>query len=83
MAAVRAATSFFMSTAPRPHRKPSSSSTPANGGCVQSRASAGTTSLWPTRASEGPPPVPGMRATRLARAGSRDTSSTSTPASAR
>ena len=78
-AAVREATSFFMSTAPRPHRTPSSSTTAANGGCVQSRASAGTTSRWPTNASDGPPPVPRSRATRLARRGSRATSSTSAP----
>lgn len=80
IATARAATSFFMSIAPRPHSQPPSSTTAANGGCVQSRGSAGTTSRWPTNANEGVSPVPGIRATRLARRGSRATSSQSTPA---
>ncbi len=83
IATARAATSFFMSIAPRPHRKPASSTTAAKGGWVQSRGSAGTTSVWPTNASDGASPVPGIRATRLARSGSRATSSQSTPASVR
>ena len=52
IATARAATSFFMSTAPRPHSQPSSSSTASNGGCVQSRGSHGTTSVCPTNASD-------------------------------
>ncbi len=54
----RVAVWFFMSTAPRPHSQPSSSTWPANGGCVQSGSSAGTTSVWPHSASDGPSPVP-------------------------
>ena len=59
-ATARVAVSFFMSHAPRPHTYPASSSTPANGGCVQSPASAGTTSVWPSSISEGPEPLPGQ-----------------------
>src|SRR3954470_23250263 len=79
----REAVSFFMSIAPRPQTYPSSSRCPAKGGCVQPAGSAGTTSVWPSRASDGPSPVPGMRAIRFARSGSRATSSHCTPLASR
>ena len=37
----------FMSTAPRPMSIPESSMTASYGACDQSRAMAGTTSMWP------------------------------------
>ena len=78
----RAASSPFMSAAPRPITRPSRSS-PANGGTVQSASGAGTTSVCAISISDGPSPAPAIRATRLSRSGSGPSSSLSTPASAR
>ena len=50
-----AATWPFMSSAPRPQTNPSRSS-PPNGSALHSRASAGTTSVCESSASDGPPP---------------------------
>src|SRR3954468_17787562 len=71
-----------MSMAPRPQTAPSRT-IPAKGWTDQSSARACTTSRWPRNASEGPSPEPGRRATRFGRAGSFDTRSHSSPASAR
>ena len=46
-------------------------------------SAAGTTSEWPSSASDGPSPVPRRRASRFARSDSRATSSHSTPAACR
>ena len=83
IATARVAVWFFMSTAPRPHSQPSASRWPANGGYVQSGSSAGTTSVWPHSASDGPSPVPGIRATRFGRSISRAASSHWMPAASR
>lgn len=83
IATARVAVSFFMSAAPRPHRKPSRSRWPENGGWRQSSALAGTTSVWPISAIDGPSPAPGMQAIRFARSGSRATSSQATPFASR
>jgi hypothetical protein len=56
---------------------------PENGGCRQSSAVAGTTSVCPISAIDGPSPVPGMRAIRFDRSGSRATSSQATPFASR
>ena len=55
------ASMFFMSTAPRPQMKPSSTSAP-KGGCVQSLATAGTTSKCPCTTKAGAlESTPGIR----------------------
>ena len=60
-----------MSTAPRPHTKPSTTS-PANGSRVQPSGFTGTTSVWPMSSSVGAVgSVPSMRATRLGAPGLR------------
>ncbi len=82
IATARAASSFFMSTAPRPTRWPSRS-VASKGGTVQLARGAGTTSVWAISISDGPSPVPGRRAIRFNRSGSGPTSSHSMPASRR
>ncbi len=58
-----------MSTAPRPHTSPLTSS-PPKGSRVQVLGFTGTTSVWPMRHSVGAfGSLPSMRATRLARPG--------------
>ena len=52
-AATSAAVWDFMSSAPRPHRKPSARS-PDHGSCVQAAGSASTVSTWESRHSVGP-----------------------------
>ena len=72
---------FFMSIAPRPQTQPSASS-PANGSCVQSRASAGTTSRWPWTSSPGRlESSPSHRTTRLVRRSADSKTSGSRPTS--
>src|SRR5690606_38891498 len=62
-AAAKQATAPFMSTAPRPHRRPSRSAA-ENGGCVQAASSpGGTTSTCPAKQKCGRPSP--MRANRL------------------
>ena len=63
-----AATCPFMSSAPRPQISPSRSS-PDQGSNCQSAASASTVSVCESSSNRGPPPCPGIRATRLARSG--------------
>ena len=64
-----AATWSFMSSAPRPQTSPSTRS-PDHGSRSHSAGSARTVSVWERNASDGPSP-PSIRATRLARCGSR------------
>jgi hypothetical protein len=65
-----------MSMAPRPQRKPSTISAP-KGSRSQPAGSTGTTSVWPTSASEGAVgSLPSIRTTREARSGC---GSTTTP----
>ena len=53
-----ATTPAFMSAAPRPYMRPSAISAP-HGSCDQLRSTpTGTTSMWPLKVSERPPPVP-------------------------
>ena len=63
-AAIRyAASPPFMSPAPRPQMRPSAIS-PPHGSCApRSSRSTGTTSTWPVRCSERPPPAPRSRPT--------------------
>ena len=78
------ATMFFMSTAPRPHTTPSTSS-PPNGSRDHDSASTGTTSRCESRMSGGSvaAPVAGMRATHEPRPGVSSITSASMPASPR
>src|SRR5919201_3533767 len=69
----------FMSTAPRPQTKPSTTS-PDHGSRRQSPGSASTVSMCDARQSVGPSARPRSRATRLGRASVRPRSSTSKPA---
>ena len=82
IATALAATWPFMSSAPRPHTWPSLSS-PDQGSTDHSAASASTVSVWDMSRSRGPPPRPGMRATRFARSGTFAYSSQATPFSSR
>src|SRR3989440_11387376 len=67
-----------MSSAPRPHTSPFTSS-PPKGSRVQCSGVTGTTSVWPMRQSVGAAgSVPSMRATRLVRPGAPSGSYTST-----
>ena len=62
-----ATTPAFMSAAPRPYMRPSSISAP-HGSCVQLRSTpSGTTSMWPLKVSERPPPAPRRIAVTLGR----------------
>ena len=70
MATALAATWSFMSSAPRPQTW-SSRSSPDHGSADHSAGSASTVSVWDRSVSRGPPPRPGIRATRLARSGTR------------
>ncbi len=82
MATALAATWPFMSRAPRPQISPSRSS-PDHGSTCHSAGSASTVSVCESRASRGPSPVPGIRATRFARSGTFAYSSHATPFSSR
>ena len=68
IATALAATWPFMSSAPRPHTWPSLIS-PDQGSTDHSAGSASTVSVWDMSKRRGPPPRPGMRATRFARSG--------------
>ena len=60
---------FSMSTAPRPHTNPSTSS-PENGSRVQPSGLTGTTSVWPINSRLGAVgSLPSIRVTRLTRPG--------------
>ena len=86
MTASSMATMSFMSTAPRPHTTPSTSS-PPNGSRDQASASTGTTSMWLRRTSGGSGLVTDgsarSRAKQLPRPGAASSTSAATPAAVR
>ena len=77
-----AATWFFMSSEPRPQRKPSATSAD-HGSCDQSDGSASTVSTWASRPSTGPSSSPVKVATRFGRLSSAASSWVSNPAARR
>ena len=62
----------FMSAAPRPNMRPPSISAPHGSYDQRCSGVAGTTSMWPLKVSDRPPPLPARRAVTFGRPGIAD-----------